>query len=236
MSGSDVKKTGSLQGGPSRSALAAAAGLPCVPVERARMARISPCFTPGTQIATQHGEISVEKLRVGDRVITRDNGMQEIRWIGKAPMFVQDFQAYPHLMPVLIRQGALGHGLPERDLLVSPNHRILVANNRTSVRYHEPEVLVAAKHLTAGHAVQTVESSGTTYIHLLFDRHEVVLSNGAWTESFQPSDQSLKSLGNAQRLELFEIFPGLDLKAGGKSFAPVRRSLGPTSADTLKKS
>ncbi len=186
---------------------------------------VSPCFTPGTQIATQHGEIAVQSLRVGDKVITRDHGLQEIRWIGQARMFAQDFQSNPHLMPVLIQQGALGKGLPERDLVVSPNHRILVANDRTTFLFREPEVLVAAKHLTTGHAVQTIESSGTTYIHLMFDRHEVILSNGAWTESFEPNDQSLKSIGNAQRLEIFELFPALKAERGVKAFRPLRRIL-----------
>jgi hypothetical protein len=213
-----------------------------MPGDRARLAteadsgpdiRISPCFTPGTQIATQHGEISVEKLRVGDRVVTRDSGLQEVRWIGRAPMFAQDFRAAPHLLPVLIREGALGHGLPERDLLVSPNHRILVGNDRTSLLFNEPEVLVAAKHLAAGTAIQTVESSGTTYIHLLFDRHEVILSNGAWSESFEPNDQSLRAVGNAQRLEIFELFPALKAQRGDTTHRPLRRILAGKDAKGL---
>lgn len=196
---------------------------------------VCPCFTPGTQIATQHGEIAVETLRVGDRVVTRDNGLQEIRWIGKVRMFLQDLQAAPHLLPVLIRQGALGRGLPERDLVVSPNHRVLVAGDRTSLLFREPEVLVAAKHLSGGQSVQTVESSGTTYIHILFDRHEVILSNGAWTESFEPNDVSLKAVGNAQRLEIFELFPALTAERGDTRFLPARRILTKKDAEDLPK-
>ena len=94
----------------------------------------------------------------------------------------------PHLKPILIRQGSLGNGLPERDMMVSPNHRMLVANDRTALYFDEHEVLVAAKHLVNHKGVAQVDSLGTTYIHFLCDRHEVVLSNGAWTESFQPGD------------------------------------------------
>jgi Hint domain len=183
---------------------------------------VSPCFTPGTQILTERGEIPAELLRVGDRVVTRDNGIQEVRWIGLSRMYVQDFIVSPHLLPVSIRQGALGKGLPDRDLVVSPNHRVLVAAERTSIFFAEREVLVAAKHLQA-QGVGTVESSGTVYIHFMFDRHEVILSNGAWTESFQPDDQTLKGMGNAQRLELLELFPALKTKEGRKSYRPARR-------------
>jgi Hint domain len=183
---------------------------------------VSPCFTPGTQIATQQGEIPAEMVRVGDKVVTRDNGMQEVRWVGKRLMQVHDFFADPHLQPMLIPQGALGKNLPERDLVVSPNHRVLVAGERTVLLFAEKEVLVAAKHLNSV-GVRSIASSGTTYIHFMFDRHEVILSNGAWTESFQPEDQTLKSLGNAQRLELLELFPELKTKEGRKSYRPARR-------------
>lgn len=186
--------------------------------------RCSPCFTPGTMVTTHRGELPIQLLSVGDRVITRDNGIQEVRWVGKTQMFLQDFQADPHLLPVFIRQGSFGKGLPERDMMVSPNHRILVANERASVRFADREVLVAAKHLTA-QGVHTVQSSGTTYIHFMCDRHEVVLTDGIWTESFQPDDHSLKSLGNAQRLEICELFPELKTKEGRAAYGSARKTL-----------
>ena len=96
-----------------------------------------PCFTPGTLIATPRGETPVEELEAGDRVITRDNGIQEIRWIGAETLDCEGAAPDPHLRPVLIRAGALGNGLPERDMLVSPNHRMLVANDRTALYFEE---------------------------------------------------------------------------------------------------
>lgn len=183
--------------------------------------RATPCFTPGTMITTLRGECPVEHLSLNDQVITRDNGIQPVRWIGKTQLFLHDFQADPHLLPVFIRQGAFGKDLPERDMLVSPNHRVLVANARSTIKFNEREVLIAAKHLsTAG--VHTVQSSGTTYIHFMCDRHEVVLANGIWTETFQPDDQSLGGIGNAQRLEIFELFPELKTAAGRAGYAPAR--------------
>ena len=65
----------------------------------------------------------------------------------------------------------------------------------------------------------------TTYIHFMFDNHEVVLSNGAWTESFQPGDYSLKGIGNSQRTEIFELFPELQERQGRDAYTAARRSL-----------
>jgi Ca2+-binding RTX toxin-like protein len=186
---------------------------------------VIPCFTPGALIATPKGEVPVESLRAGDRIITRDNGIQPIRWVGQKTMSRAELAANPHLKPVLIRAGSLGNGLPERDMMVSPNHRMLVANDRTALYFDEHEVLVSAKHLITSAGVQTVDSFGTTYIHFMFDRHEVVLSNGAWTESFQPGDFTLKGMGNAQRSEIYDLFPDLKTEAGLQDYSAARRTL-----------
>ena len=187
--------------------------------------QIIPCFTPGTLIATPQGERRVEDLQAGDRVITRDNGIQEIRWIAARTLEGADLASASHLQPVLIRKGALGNGLPERDMMVSPNHRVLVANDKTALYFEDREVLVAAKHLTGLAGVDRVEVPKVTYIHFMFDQHEVVLSDGAWTESFQPGDHSLRGLDNAQRNELFELFPELKSEQGRAAYTAARRSL-----------
>ncbi|MFE3835667.1 Hint domain-containing protein [Pseudogemmobacter sonorensis] len=186
---------------------------------------VIPCFTPGTLIATPKGEVPVEELRAGDRVITRDNGIQEIRWMGQKALSGQELRLNAHLQPVLVKAHSLGNGLPERDMLVSPNHRLLVASDRTQLYFDEHEVLVAAKHLVGGQGIHAVEAIGVNYIHFMFDRHEVVLSNGAWTESFQPGDYTLKGMGNAQRSEIFELFPELKTEAGREDYHAARRTL-----------
>jgi hypothetical protein len=186
---------------------------------------IIPCFTPGTMIATPKGERRVEELKTGDRVITRDNGIQEIKWVGHKPIGFKELALSDHLKPVLIRAGALGNGLPERDMMVSPNHRVLVANDRTTLYFDEREVLAAAKHLVDNKGILSVEPLGVTYVHFMFDHHEVVLSDGAWTESFQPGDYSLKGIGNAQRQELFDLFPELETQDGLEDYTAARRIL-----------
>jgi Ca2+-binding RTX toxin-like protein len=186
---------------------------------------VIPCFTPGTSIATPKGERLVEELKVGDKVITRDNGIQEIRWLGAKDMDWKQLALNPHLKPILVRAGSLGNGLPERDMMVSPNHRLLVANDKTALYFEENEVLAAAKHLVNNRGIHEVETMGTQYIHFMFDNHEVVLSNGAWTESFQPGDYTLEGIGNAQRNEILELFPELKTAQGIEAYQSARRTL-----------
>ena len=174
----------------------------------------------------------MEDLRAGDRVITRDNGMQEIRWAGAKRVDAATLKAAPHLRPVLVRAGALGAGLPERDMMVSPNHRLLVANDRSALYFDEREVLASAKHLVDGDGVQRVDALGVTYVHFMFDHHEVVLSNGAWTESFQPGEMALKGVEAAAAREIYQLFP--ELEQGSDSFAAARRTLKAHEARMLR--
>jgi Ca2+-binding RTX toxin-like protein len=186
---------------------------------------VIPCFTPGTMIATPTGERAVEDLKVGDRVITRDNGIQEIRWCGAKDLSGAQLAANDHLQPVLIQAGALGDNLPERDILVSPQHRMLLTTDQATMYFEEREVLVAAKHLTMLDGVDRVESSGTTYIHIMFEQHEVVLSNGTWSESFQPGEYTLDGIGKEQRDEILELFPELATQVGTEAYQSARRTL-----------
>lgn len=179
------------------------------------------CFTPGTAIATPTGARAVEGLVPGDRVITRDNGIREIVWVGRRVFDFAELSRQPHLGPVFVAQGSLGGGLPQRDTIVAPNQRFLVSSERTMLPFADHEALVAAKHLENSRGIRPVRMLGVTYIHIMCDRHEVVLANGCWCELFQPADHSLNGLGNAQRNELGEIFPAL-------STAPQRGGPAPT--------
>ncbi|WP_159075204.1 Hint domain-containing protein [Celeribacter baekdonensis] len=175
----------------------------------------------------------METLNVGDKVITRDNGLQAIQWIGKKALSSADLAARRELMPVMIRQGALGAGLPERDMMVSPNHRMLVSNEKAALLFDEHEVLVAAKHLTRLDGVEVMDSAEVTYIHVMFERHEVVLSDGTWSESFQPGDYTLAGIGEDARQEIFALFPELqDVSARG-GFTAARRILRKHEAELL---
>jgi len=171
--------------------------------------QVIPCLTPGTRLSTDRGEVAVETLRPGDLVLTRDNGYQPLRWIGRRDLSLADLIVKPALRPVEMAAGALGAGLPLRPLKVSPQHRMLMTGARAEMLFGEAEVLVAATHLTALPGIEARMTAGVSYIHLLFDRHEIICAEGAWTESFQPAMRMVDGMELAQRTEIATLFPEL---------------------------
>ncbi len=169
------------------------------------------CFTPGTRIATPEGARAVEALQEGDRVQTKDNGAQEILWIGQRRMSGARLFAMPHLRPMRVRAGALGADRPDSELLVSPEHRMLLSGDVAQALFNTPEVLVAAKDLAASQAV-SVDTAlrEVTYIHLLLPQHQVLWANGVETESFHPASTALSTLGPDDRARLLALDPGLE--------------------------
>lgn len=193
----------------------------------------APCFSHGSLIATPKGEVAVDQLQVGDRVFTRDNGIQELVWVGRVTLAAAQLEAQPEHRPVLIRQGALGNGMPQRDMVLSPNHRVLVTSGEAEMLFDAREVLVAAKHLVGRPGIERVTPEAVTYVHIMCKHHEVVLSDGAWTESFQADDASLKSVGEPQRAEIMALFPELADDMGGLDYPAARRALGGAEARLL---
>ncbi len=185
--------------------------------------KVLPCFTPGTMILTDRGEIAVEDLQPGDIVETLDSGLQPLRWIGRRDLSIADLIVQPQLQPIRIAAGALRHGLPERDMMVSPQHRMLIEGARAEMLFGEPEVLVAATHLTALPGIEQVMTYGVTYIHLLFDCHQIIRADGAWTESFQPADRTLSNMDSEQRAEIEALFPKVTME--DLTFQAARLSL-----------
>ena len=165
------------------------------------------CFTPGARILTPRGERAVETLRPGDLVITRDHGLQPIRWIGASTV-----PGHDRFAPVRIAAHVLDGA--RAPLLVSPQHRVLFTGYRAELLFGTDEVLVAAKHLIDGRDVILAPQSAVTYVHLMFDRHEVIYAEGAPTESFHAADMGLSAISEAAREELFAIFPALRSDSG----------------------
>lgn len=192
------------------------------------------CFTPGTRIDTPEGPRLIEDLREGDRVQTMDSGAQEIQWIGSRRMTGARLFAMPRLRPVRIATGALGVERPDQELLVSPEHRMLVQGAVAQDLFNVSEVLVAAKDLINGSTVRVdLQAREVTYIHLLLPRHEVLWANGVESESFHPANTALTSLADADRDRLMSRLPGLarDIHSYG-SYA--RRNLSASEATLLQ--
>lgn len=175
-----------------------------------------PCFTLGTLIATRQGEVAIEDLQAGDEVLTRDNGFQALRWIGQKTVPAQGRMA-----PVLIETGAIGN---ERPITVSQQHRMMITGWQAEVLFGEQEILVAAKHLTGLEGVRLMEGGEVTYVHILFDQHEIVFGNGILSESFLPGAEGQNALTAKTREEIFAIFPELRHNPAA-SGPPARRVL-----------
>ncbi|CAM3192690.1 Hint domain-containing protein [Paracoccus nototheniae] len=168
-----------------------------------------PCFAAGTMILTPKGQVAVEDLRPGDLVMTGRHGPRPVRWTGGRTLDRIDLALSPRLNPIRIRAGALGLGLPVADLTVSPQHRVLIRSAIAQRMFGTDEVLVAARQLTALDGIDEVRVDSVTYVHILFDRHETVFSNGAETESLYTGAEAMKSLGRAAQDEIFALFPEL---------------------------
>ncbi|MBE1284866.1 MAG: hemolysin [Rhodobacteraceae bacterium] len=167
------------------------------------------CFCSGTRIATLEGDRAVETLRVGDRVLTQD-GPRVLRWIGRRQVTAAQRISNPKLHPVLISAGALGSGLPVRDLRVSRQHRMLCRNKIVTRMFKQPSVLVAAIRLVGLPGITLEEHpQDVTYFHLALDQHQIIFAENAPTESFQVSDSSLACLTPDAREELLTLFPDL---------------------------
>lgn len=168
---------------------------------------VAPCFTPGTRIRCPGGNRRVETLRAGDLVCTADHGDQPIRWVGSRHVAGTDLA--DDLQPIRIERDAFGAGFPRRDLTVSPQHRVLIRGARLLLATGESEGLTPAKSLLGHLGVRRLMRDEVTYVHLLFDYHEIIFSNGWATESLNPGDQALSGFGAKSRAEVLRLFPEL---------------------------
>ncbi|MFU8881425.1 MAG: Hint domain-containing protein [Rhodobacterales bacterium] len=169
------------------------------------------CFTPGTRIATPHGPRLVEDLREGDLVQTKDCGAQQVQWIGSRRMTGARLFAMPKLRPIRFRPGALGVERPDQELIVSPDHRMLLQGHAARALFNTDEVLVAARDLVNGQTIAVdMALKEVTYVHLLLPSHQILWANGVESESFHPAQADLSSLSQNDRMRLLAMFPAFD--------------------------
>ena len=168
------------------------------------------CFASGTRIETPEGHRAVERLHVGDMVLTADNGPRPIRWIGRRHIGPEALAANPGLRPIRIRAGALAPQAPMQDLVVSPQHRMLVRSRIAIRMFGASEVFVSAKMLLGVDGVALAEDlAEVTYLHIMCDDHEIIRAEGALTETLYTGSEAIKAMGPAARLEIASIFGDL---------------------------
>jgi T5SS/PEP-CTERM-associated repeat protein len=138
----------------------------------------APCYCPGTLIETDHGPVAVEALSIGDRIATMSGQARSIKWIGRRSYSGRFALGQQHILPVCIKAGALDDHVPRRDLWISPHHAMYLQG-----------VLIEAKDLVNGISiVQAEQINSVTYIHIELDSHDVIIAEGAFSESFLDDD------------------------------------------------
>lgn len=157
-------------------------------------------FTRGTHITMGNGaQVCIEDLNVGDRVLTRDDGVQQVRWIGQSTT-----RALGAFAPIVIKAGTLNN---EGDLVVSPDHRLFVYQRSDEIGAGQSELMVKARHLVNGDSVFVQEGGFVEYFQILFDRHHILYAEGIAAESMLADPRTkpalpgelLERMGGAQR-------------------------------------
>ena len=152
------------------------------------------CFSGETRIAVPAGPRPAWALRPGMLVETLDHGAQPLRWVGRTVPGAGERAQERSTWPMRIRAGALGAGLPDEDLFVSAQHRMLLRSAIVQRMCGCPEVLIAARQLRHLPGIAPVPPASLAYVHLLLERHEILIANGAPAESLFPGDRALLAL------------------------------------------
>ncbi|WP_095590464.1 Hint domain-containing protein [Actibacterium ureilyticum] len=162
------------------------------------------CFCAETRVQTSQGLRRIGDLAPGDLVDTVDGGPQPVRWVGQRRVLARGA-----LAPVHFSTGTVGNSRPLR---VSAQHRILIGGWKAQLLFGEDEILVPACQLINGDTITRIHGGWVTYVHILFDRHQVILAEGAPCESFFPGETGLDAMIDQMRDELMALFPELFVK------------------------
>ena len=173
-------------------------------------------------IDTPDGPRPAGDLVAGDVVTTLGNGSRPLRWVGRRQVTPVELLAHPGLRPVAFAPGTLGN---QRALVVSPQQRMLIDDWRAAVYFGEDRVLVSALALVDDQSARLVlPAAGVDYVVLMCDRHEILLAEGALSESFHPGEAGLAGLSVAERATLAALLPEAELVRRRAAFPIVRNA------------
>lgn len=169
------------------------------------------CFRAGTLIATTEGERPIETLKPGDRVLDWEGCPEEILWIGGRRMTLAMglARSFFRWLPVRVAAGALGNGLPRRDLWISQQHRLMICSPIAELMFGTSEVLASAKSFVGDHVTIEATCREVEYWHLLCPRHTILQAEGAPAESLFLGDIACQSSAHASVQEALDLFPEL---------------------------
>jgi hypothetical protein len=132
------------------------------------------CFMRGTHILTESGEVTVESLKPGDLVVTRDRTLKPVTWIGWRRIGVAGHPRPETVAPIRIERGAFAENVPHRDLVVSPDHAIFADGK-----------LICARQLVNGTTIRQLDDvRSVEYFHVELDQHAILFAEGLTAESY----------------------------------------------------
>jgi len=160
-------------------------------------------FCHGTSLMTANGEQPVDWIRSGDRVMTKDHGFQKVLWVARTVIPANALKSTPHLQPIMIAANSVNAQTPAQDLHLSPDHRVLLKSQQIELHFGTDEVLAPIKAFADGDAIaQVLPQHDVSYYHILFQKHEIVLADGLWVESFFPGEMALASLSAKKQAQI----------------------------------
>ncbi|MEM9342673.1 MAG: Hint domain-containing protein [Pseudomonadota bacterium] len=162
----------------------------------------------GIRITTAEGEKPLSRLESGDVILTRDDGLQRVSWVGRVDFEWKTLVRTPELRPIVVRKGSLGHGLPEADLVLAPWQRLLLPTTDVTPGSSAEDALVSARSLPRTPEETSSEAIGVSYIHFFCKGHTLAQINGVWVEAFNPRNNVREPDGDRSRA-LHTLFPEL---------------------------
>jgi hypothetical protein len=136
-------------------------------------AEAAACFAAGTRIRAARGEVSIERLAIGDHVLARFAGATPVVWIGHRHIDCRRHPAPSLVLPVRISAHAFAPRMPERDLVLSPDHAVFV-----------DDVLVPVRHLINDQTIRRENAEAVLYYHVELAEHDLLLAEGLAAESY----------------------------------------------------
>ena len=188
-------------------------------------------FAPSSVVETARGPILARDLRLGDKLVTRDKGLQPLRWIGESTVMYADVsgeelaEGAVRRGPVRIRAGSQGSNPDAGNLVVAPGQRLLARNSLNELLFATDEVMVAAGDMTHLDGIDTVPRDVGRWMHLLLDSHELLRVNGIWMESFAPDMWSVRVAYPEQWHDITEAMPRLKYENTAANYVEARLSL-----------
>jgi hypothetical protein len=152
------------------------------------------CFAAGTRIATPCGEIPVEDLTIGTRILTAEGRTVPVKWVGRQTVSTRF--SPDRLRMIRIRAGALGKDLPQRDLVVTADHALALDG-----------LLINAGALVNGSTIDILPATDLaeryTIYHVETEAHDVILAEGVPSETYVDYVQRRAFDNHAEYVELY---------------------------------